>query len=108
VLVAARLECQANVPLPPGAGTTDLLSRAETSTRRIEEVPGHIPSAGAEYCQISRAWHSWLGFTAFVIDSASKDAVSNSKPGPSLKLPLLTEKCPNETVNKRVCNPPLE
>lgn len=70
--------------------------------RGIEEAPGHLASARAEYRRISRAWHSWFGFalylgnraSAFVTDSASKNALSDSGLC-SLKRKQLTEICPN-------------
>lgn len=34
--------------------------------RGIEEAPGHVATARAEYRQISRAWHSWLGFALYL------------------------------------------
>ncbi|TEY20812.1 hypothetical protein BOTCAL_1739g00010 [Botryotinia calthae] len=33
--------------------------------RGMEEAPGHIASARAEYRQISREWHTYLGFSGF-------------------------------------------
>jgi hypothetical protein len=33
--------------------------------RGIEEAPGHVASARAEYRQISREWHAYLGFSGF-------------------------------------------
>jgi hypothetical protein len=36
--------------------------------RGIEEAPGHVEAARAEYRQISRAWHSWLGFALYLSD----------------------------------------
>lgn len=38
--------------------------------RGIEEAPGHIASARAEYRQISRDWHSWLGFALYLSSRA--------------------------------------
>ncbi|KFY27816.1 hypothetical protein V493_03286 [Pseudogymnoascus sp. VKM F-4281 (FW-2241)] len=32
----------------------------------IEEAPGHVESARAEYRQISQEWHSWLGFALYL------------------------------------------
>jgi hypothetical protein len=49
----------------------DLQTAHATSTagmiyaRGIEEAPGHVASARAEYRQISREWHSFLGFSGF-------------------------------------------
>jgi hypothetical protein len=34
--------------------------------RGIEEALGHVASARAEYRQISREWHSWLGFALYL------------------------------------------
>jgi hypothetical protein len=34
--------------------------------RKIEEILGHMESARSKYCQISRAWHSWLGFVLYL------------------------------------------
>jgi hypothetical protein len=34
--------------------------------RGIEEAPGHVESARSEYRQLSRAWHSWLGFALYL------------------------------------------
>jgi len=34
--------------------------------RGIEEARGHIESRRAEYRQISREWHSWLGFALYL------------------------------------------
>uniref|UniRef100_A0A0D2YKC3 Uncharacterized protein n=1 Tax=Fusarium oxysporum (strain Fo5176) TaxID=660025 RepID=A0A0D2YKC3_FUSOF len=31
----------------------------------LEEAPGHIAGANAEYRRISREWHAWLGFGGF-------------------------------------------
>ncbi|SCO76826.1 uncharacterized protein FRV6_01038 [Fusarium oxysporum] len=36
-----------------------------TYARGLEESPGHIASAKAEYRRISREWHAWLGFGGF-------------------------------------------
>jgi hypothetical protein len=33
--------------------------------RGIEEAPGHVAAARAEYRQISREWHIYLGFSGF-------------------------------------------
>jgi hypothetical protein len=38
---------------------------ASIYARGIEEAPGHVESARAEYRQISREWHSWLGFVLY-------------------------------------------
>jgi len=38
--------------------------------RGIKEAPGHIESRRAEYRQISREWHSWLGFALYLRDRA--------------------------------------
>jgi hypothetical protein len=46
----------------------------------IEEVPGHVESARSEYRQISRAWHSWLGFTLYLGGRAG--ACEAGGPGP--------------------------
>lgn len=34
--------------------------------RGIKEAPGHVALARAEYHQISRAWHSWIGFALYL------------------------------------------
>jgi len=39
--------------------------------RGIEEAPGHVASARAEYRQISREWHSWLRFALYLGSRAS-------------------------------------
>jgi hypothetical protein len=36
-----------------------------TYARGLEEAPGHIAGAKAEYRRISREWHAWLGFGGF-------------------------------------------
>ena len=46
----------------------------------IEEAPGHVASARAEYRQISRAWHSWLGFALYLGGRAG--AREAGEPGP--------------------------
>ena len=43
------------------AGHTSLLA-GSIYARGIEEAPGHVASARAEYRLISRAWHTFLGF----------------------------------------------
>ncbi|KAL5347577.1 hypothetical protein ACLOAV_006985 [Pseudogymnoascus australis] len=40
--------------------------------RGIEEAPGHVASARAEYRALSRAWHSFLGFSVYISASSSK------------------------------------
>ncbi|KFY31540.1 hypothetical protein V493_01012 [Pseudogymnoascus sp. VKM F-4281 (FW-2241)] len=40
--------------------------------RGIEEAPGHVASARAEYRQISCEWHSWLGFALYLGNRASE------------------------------------
>lgn len=50
-------------------------------TRGIEEAPGHVESARSEYYQISRAWHSWLGFALYLGGRAGACEAS----GPGLK-----------------------
>lgn len=55
--------------------------------RGVEEAPGHVASARAEYRQISRAWHSWLGFALYLgrragaceIGPGSKGSFASSK-----------------------------
>jgi hypothetical protein len=49
--------------------------------RGIEEAPGHVASARAEYRQISRAWHSWLGFALYLGGRAG--ACEAGGPGPN-------------------------
>src|SRR6201995_4619968 len=44
---------------------------ASIYARGIEEAPGHFASARAEYRQISREWHSWLGFAFYLGRRAS-------------------------------------
>ena len=34
--------------------------------RGIEEALGHLASARAEYLEIGRVWHSWLGFALYL------------------------------------------
>jgi len=34
--------------------------------RGIEEAPGYVALVRAEYRQISRTWHSWLGFALYL------------------------------------------
>jgi hypothetical protein len=38
---------------------------ASVYARGIEEAPGHTEQARAEYRQISREWHAWLGLSPF-------------------------------------------
>ncbi|RKK53181.1 hypothetical protein BFJ69_g17838 [Fusarium oxysporum] len=36
-----------------------------TYARGLEEAPGHVAGARAEYRRISREWHAWLGFGGY-------------------------------------------
>jgi hypothetical protein len=36
-----------------------------TYARRLEEAPGHVAEAKAEYRRISRKWHLWLEFGGY-------------------------------------------
>lgn len=71
--------------------------------RGIEEAPGHVASARAEYRQISREWHSWLGFALYLGSRASASelptAVDSSKAGARLpgKRKVLEELSSNKT-----------
>jgi hypothetical protein len=38
---------------------------ASIYARGIEEAPGQVAAARAEYRQISREWHAWLGLAPF-------------------------------------------
>lgn len=65
--------------------------------RGIEEAPGHVASARAEYRQISREWHSWLGF-ALYLGSRSSD----SEPLKSAKRKALEELPSNQGRKQRM------
>ena len=47
------------------AGHTALVA-GNVYARGIEEAPGHVASARAEYRALSRAWHSFLGFGVYL------------------------------------------
>jgi hypothetical protein len=73
--------------------------------RGIEEAPGHVASARADYRQISREWHTFLGFSgftrpvqlqlgaapAFYPRPSSEALINRRPPQPLLKRPALTE-----------------
>jgi hypothetical protein len=67
--------------------------------RGIEEAPGHVASARAEYRQVSRAWHSWLGFALYLGGRASSQDLETSS-----KRKALSEISQNKMTYKRVCN----
>ena len=63
--------------------------------RGIEEAPGHVASARAEYRQISRAWHSWIGFALYLgartngcESIASLDTATSNKRGAIVEISL--------------------
>jgi hypothetical protein len=45
------------------AHTTKLAGLAYA--RGLEEAPGHVAGAKAEYRRICREWHAWLGFGGY-------------------------------------------
>lgn len=49
--------------------------------RGVKEAPGHVASARAEYRQISREWHTFLGFSGFTRSTHLQPNVSEI-PGP--------------------------
>lgn len=65
--------------------------------RGIEEAPGHVASARAEYRQISREWHSWLGFALYLGSRAS-----DSERLKIAKRKTLEELPPNQGRKKRM------
>jgi len=81
--------------------------------RGIEEAPGHVASARAEYRQISRAWHSWLGFALYLGGRASaheaalEPKIASASVGSkvtSSKRKALCEISWNQGTSKRVYN----
>lgn len=79
-------------------------------TQGIEEAPGHVALARAEYCQISRAWHSWLGFALYLGGCASayktalEPKISSTSIGSTSKHKALCEISRNQGTSKHVCN----
>jgi hypothetical protein len=76
--------------------------------RGIEEAPGHVASARAEYRQISREWHSWLGFALYLSSRASTSelltAIDSSRAGSRLpaKRNALEELSSNQSQRQRI------
>jgi hypothetical protein len=67
--------------------------------RGIEEAPGHVESRRAEYRQISRAWHSWLGFALYL---GGRESGYEASSGPSLKRKAMSNISENQVVKKAV------
>lgn len=78
---------------------TTLVSGA-VYARGIEEAPGHVKSRRAEYRQISRGWHSWLGFVLYLGSRAG--GFDGSCAVGALKRIALDELDPNLRLAKRV------
>lgn len=78
--------------------------------RGIKEAPGHVASARAEYHQISRAWHSWLGFALYLrgrasaYETALEPKISSTSVGSTSKRKALREISRNQGTSKRVYN----
>jgi hypothetical protein len=80
--------------------------------RGIEEAPGHVALARAEYRQISRAWYSWLRFAFYLGGRASahETALEPKISYASVDLLLLNAKhyvseiSRNQGTSKRVYN----
>lgn len=68
------------------AGHTALVA-GNVYARGIEEAPGHVASACAEYRALCRAWHSFLGFGVYL-----GALPSNSLKRPSQELELEQQK----------------
>ena len=68
--------------------------------RGIEEAPGHVASARAEYRQICREWHSWLGF-ALYLGSRGGGYDATAKVGSQSKRKALSEISSNQQAAKR-------
>lgn len=76
--------------------------------RGIEEAPGHVASARTEYRQISREWHSWLGFALYLGSRASASEPlrtaewSRTGSGPSAKRKAFEELSSNQAQRRRI------
>jgi hypothetical protein len=78
--------------------------------RGIEEAPGHVASARAEYRQISCAWHSCLGFALYLGGRASAHEtalelkISSTSVGSTSKRKALYKISRNQGTSKRAYN----
>jgi len=89
------------------AGHTTYLA-GSIYARGIQEAPGHVAAARAEYREVSRAWHSWLGFAASTNTATTTAATVATTPtaAPTTVAPTTVPSVKRKALSEVLVNQP--